>query len=90
MEPFYFRSYDKVIGSARNVEELYALMVKIEKTDPASLSYHLKSGHISAWLAYINKKQLANKLKKTTDTTMAISIVGDYLSKHNKNKALNK
>ncbi len=84
MEPFYFKSYDKTLGRANNLEELYSMMQEIEKTDPSSLKYHLENGNIYTWLLYIKKKQLAQQLKNISEPEKAIEIIGIYLSKGKK------
>lgn len=67
MEPFYFKSYDKVVGVAHDVKELEKEMDRLSKEDIDCLEYHLKEGHIVSWLNYIGEKGLAEMLKDVSD-----------------------
>lgn len=40
MEPFYFKSYDRVVGIARDVSELEKEMSRLTREDPACVEYH--------------------------------------------------
>ena len=62
-EPFYFKSYGMVIGAARNLNDLQDEFERLAQVNPDALIYHLKQGHISGWLNYINEKELAEELK---------------------------
>jgi len=48
---------------ARDVKELASEMERLAKEDPAALEYHLREGHITAWLSYIGEARLAESLR---------------------------
>ncbi|ARM74906.1 hypothetical protein [Acidianus manzaensis] len=75
MEPFYFKSYNKTIGVAHNVKELQE---GIEHLDQEAIKYHLKEGHVVAWLNYIGEKGLAEILKGVEDPKEAVSRIKEY------------
>jgi hypothetical protein len=79
-EPFYFKSYDRVIGVAHDVKELASEMERLAKEDPAALEYHLREGHITAWLSYIGEARLAEALRGVSDPREAVSRVKAFLS----------
>ena len=79
-EPFYFKSYDRVIGVAHDVKELASEMERLTKEDPAALEYHLREGHIVAWLNYIGEARLAESLRGISDPREAVSRVKAFLS----------
>ncbi|MEM4096148.1 MAG: hypothetical protein QXO43_03895 [Metallosphaera sp.] len=78
MEPFYFKSYEKVIGQARNVNDLETELIRLSKEDPACVEYHLKEGHIVAWLNYIGEKGLAEILKGVSNPKEALSRIVEF------------
>ncbi len=86
MEPFYFKSYEKTIGIAHNVEELREEIVRIYKADPAAVEYHLKEGHIVAWLNYVGEKGLAEMLKGVKDVKEAVTRIDEYRTIKTMNK----
>ena len=63
LEPFYFMSYDRVIGVARNVNDLREELARLSEENPEALEYHIKQGQIASWLNYANEKELAEELK---------------------------
>jgi hypothetical protein len=63
LEPFYFKSYDQIIGIARNVNDFHIEFARLAEESPEALAYHLKEGHIVNWLDYANEKELAAQLK---------------------------
>ncbi|WP_054857807.1 hypothetical protein [Vulcanisaeta sp. JCM 16159] len=79
-EPFYFKSFDRVIGIARNVEELKSELERLINVDPKALEYHLREGHIVQWLVYIGEVELAKRLIGVGDPKRALEIVSEYLS----------
>jgi hypothetical protein len=86
-EPFYFKSFDKIIGVAHNLEELKKEIGRLIHIDKQALEYHLKEGHIAQWLEYIGETKLARKLRKVTDPIKAYEIINSYLAnkeEHNK------
>lgn len=78
MEPFYFRSYDRVVGVAHNEKELENEIMRIGATDPACVNWHLEQGHIVAWLRYIGNNTLAEMLKGVKDYREALARIRDY------------
>lgn len=79
--PFYFKSFDKTIGVASNMEELRSEFKRLLDVDPKSLEYHLKEGgHIVQWLAYIGENELSKRLIDVSDPRKAYEIINDYLS----------
>jgi len=78
MEPFYFKSYDKVVGVAHNVEELEKEIERIGKSDPACVNWHLQQGHIVVWLKYIGENTLAEMLEGVSDWKEALARIRDY------------
>jgi len=78
MEPFYFKSYEKVVGVAHDVKELETEIERIGKTDPACVNWHLEQGHIVSWLRYIGENTLAEMIKGVGDWKEAISRIRDY------------
>ena len=76
MEKFYFKSYDRTIGSAANLEELKSEMKRLSNVDPASLEYHLRQGHITMWLNYIGGTAAAQSLNGVTNARMALRKLG--------------
>ncbi|WP_054844400.1 hypothetical protein [Vulcanisaeta souniana] len=61
-EPFYFKSFDRVIGVAHDLEELRSEFNRLLGIDPRALEYHLREGHIVQWLTYIGENELAARL----------------------------
>ncbi len=90
MEPFYFKSYDKVIGTAHDVKELESEMERLSKEDPEALRYHLKEGHIVSWLNYIGEGGLAEMLKGVTEPEEALSRIKEYELLKNSTQMLSK
>ena len=78
-EPFYFKSYDRVIGVAHDVRELLREMKRLINEDRAALEYHLSQGHIVAWLRYLGEEGLARKLEGVGDAETAIRLVEEHL-----------
>jgi len=78
MEPFYFKSYEKVVGVAHDVKELEKEIERIGKQDPACVNWHLQQGHIVAWLKYIGNNTLAEMLKGVNDWKEATARIRDY------------
>ena len=61
-QPFYFKSFDRVIGVARDEVELLGEVKRLSAQDPKALEYHVSQGHISEWLRYIGRDDLASYL----------------------------
>ncbi|WP_338604156.1 hypothetical protein V6M85_05805 [Sulfolobus tengchongensis] len=85
MEPFYFKSYDKTIGIAHDVNELEKEIERLSKVDPACVEWHLKEGHIVSWLNYIGEKGLAEMLKGVTNVTEALTRIKEFKALRNRN-----
>ncbi len=85
MEPFYFKSYDKVVGIAHDVKELEAEIERLGKTDSACVEWHLKEGHIVSWLNYIGERGLAEMLKGVNNVKEALARIKEYETLKSKN-----
>ncbi|CAC11892.1 hypothetical protein [Thermoplasma acidophilum] len=72
MEPFYFKSYDRLIGIACDVPSLYYEMKCLMGYDRLAVQYHLTEGHISMWLDYIGEHDLADSLRYESDLDSAV------------------
>ncbi len=81
IEPFYFTSYDRVIGVAGNVRELDIEMKRLSREDRACLEYHLGSGNIVKWLQYAEEPDLAMELSGIVNADQAIPIVEKYIAR---------
>ncbi|WP_101940229.1 hypothetical protein [Vulcanisaeta sp. EB80] len=82
-EPFYFKSYDKVIGIAHDIYELRNEIERLMQVDTKALEYHLSEGHIIQWLNYIGEKELASKLMGVKDPKDALEIINTHLKPRN-------
>jgi hypothetical protein len=80
-EPFYFRSYDRVIGVAQDIPELAKEMKRLASEDPRAVEYHLSSGHIVQWLDYLGEKDLAKELMGVNSTEEALRRIDKQLQK---------
>jgi len=91
-EPFYFKSYDKVVGVAHNEKELEKEIMRIGSADPPCVNWHLEQGHIVAWLRYIGNNTLAEMLKGVKDYREALARIRDYwvLSENKKAKEVDR
>jgi len=78
MEPFYFKSYEKVVGVAHDVKELETELERIGKENPACVNWHLQQGHIVSWLKYMGENTLAEMLKDVKDWKEALARIRDY------------
>ncbi|HYB03951.1 MAG TPA: hypothetical protein VED17_05795 [Nitrososphaerales archaeon] len=78
---FYFLSYGRKIGEAKNLKELVGEMRRLEYEDPAALRYHLKEGHIVCWLRSINEAELAEELDGVGNISLAQRLVEEYLER---------
>jgi hypothetical protein len=76
MEKFYFKSYDNIIASAGNLEELKNAIIKLAKEDPGCVNYHLREGHIVQWLNYIGELDTAKSLTGVSDVKNAMIKLG--------------
>ena len=80
-EPFYFKSFDRVVGVAHNISELRSEFERLMNTDPKALEYHLREGHIVQWLEYIGEVELARRLIGISDPKTAYEIINNYLTR---------
>jgi len=78
-EPFYFKSYEKVVGVAHDVRELLRETRRLSVEDRACVEYHLREGHITQWLEYLGERELAKELKNAKDVDSAIRILEAHL-----------
>ena len=86
MEPFYFKSYDRVVGIAHDEKELEEELERIGSTDPACVNWHLEQGHIVSWLRYIGNNTLAEMLKGVKDWREASAIIKQYFAMKERRK----
>lgn len=84
LQPFYFRSYDRIIGVARNVNDLQGELARLAKDNPGALEYHIKEGHIARWLDYVNEKELAERLKEVRSIEQALILVNQHIESSGK------
>jgi hypothetical protein len=78
---FYFMSYGRKIGEARNLKEMIGEMRRLEYEDPAALRYHLVEGHIVRWLRSINEAELAEELDGVGSISLAQRLVEEHLER---------
>jgi hypothetical protein len=81
VEPFYFMSYDRVVGSAGDVRELDREMKRLAREDRPCLEYHLVNGHIVSWLEYLNEPELARELAGVKNVEESIILVERYVAR---------
>ena len=84
MEPFYFKSFDRVLGIAYDVPSLYYGVKYLSVYDKAAVEYHLKEGHISAWLDYIGEHELSKEMRGRTDIGSALEILEKAVGEEDK------
>ncbi|KJE49224.1 MULTISPECIES: hypothetical protein [Acidiplasma] len=78
MEPFYFKSYNKLIGVACDLESLLAELECLNIYDRDAVNYHVLNGHISMWLEYMGMHDLAENLKNAKTPEDAIREIKSY------------
>ncbi len=81
-EPFYFKSFDRVIGEAHDEVELLREMERLSQEDPGAVEYHLSQGHIASWLSYIGRPDLASIIGPGLTLQHAIEVLRDSLAGH--------
>jgi hypothetical protein len=81
IQPFYFTSYDRVIGVASNIKELDLEMKRLSREDRPCLEYHLGSGNVVHWLEYSGEVELAHNLTGVSNPDEAIPIVEKQVSR---------
>jgi hypothetical protein len=86
MEPFYFRSYDKIVGVAHNLQELQAEMDRLLKNDPSCVKWHLEQDHLRTWIDYAGYKALAQSLRGIKDPAEVNARIKQYLGQKPKNR----
>lgn len=72
VSPFYFKSYDQIIGIASNLKELASELKRLSLQNPKAVEYHLANGHITAWLQYVGEKDLAYDLQGVKTVEVAL------------------
>ncbi|ADB88650.1 hypothetical protein [Saccharolobus islandicus] len=78
MEPFYFKSYNRTVGIAHDVNELEKEIERLGKEDPACVEWHLEEGHIVAWLNYIGERGLAEMLRGVSDVKESLARIREF------------
>ncbi len=78
-EPFYFKSFDKVIGVATDEESLLSEMKRLINVDLGALDYHVKQGHIAEWLKYIGRGDLAQLVSGASTAGQAVKILEEAM-----------
>ncbi len=78
-EPFYFKSFNRVIGIAHDLEELRSEFNRLLGIDQRALEYHLREGHIVQWLTYIGEDELAARLTGVGDPRTAYEVISSYV-----------
>ncbi len=81
MEAFYFRSYNRIIGRARDVRELRREMSRLSWENPDAVAYHLRQGHIASWLESIGERELAEELRNVKSIEEAERKIEKYLER---------
>jgi hypothetical protein len=76
-EPFLFKSYERIIGIAHDVNELKNELERLSKIDPNAVNYHIKEKHIAEWLYYIGENELAKKFENVKDVNEALSLLNE-------------
>ncbi|MGC8661641.1 MAG: hypothetical protein ACP5TZ_03955 [Nitrososphaeria archaeon] len=85
-EPFLFKSYNRVIGTAHNLKELESEIKRLSIEDPACVEYHLKEGHIVQWLSYIDETDLSKRLNGVSNPRKALHIIFKHDRRHSTEK----
>ncbi len=75
MEPFLFKSYDRILGIACDLESLITELQCVSNYDYDAASYHIINGHVSMWLNYMGFPELAENLKTARSPEEAIRIL---------------
>ncbi|MDP7976149.1 MAG: hypothetical protein ACP5T5_04355 [Thermoprotei archaeon] len=89
MQPFYFKSYQKVVGVAHDLSELKEHLKEIGTRDPACVNYHLSEGHIVSWLQYIGEDSAAEALIGVKDFNDALKKLEGLESNHHGTSMMN-
>ncbi len=86
MEPFYFKSFERVIGIACDLPGLYYTMKCLSMYDKQAIEYHIKQGHIANWLDYTGNHELSKLMANVKSVEEALSILEQYLKKYQKSQ----
>ena len=78
MDPFYFKSYDRLIGVACDLESLVTEMKCLSDYDYDAVNYHILNGHISTWLNYMGFPELAEDVKTASSPEEAIKMIKSF------------
>jgi hypothetical protein len=81
VEPFYFTSYERVVGIAGDVRDLDREMKRLAREDRPCLEYHLANGHIVSWLEYTNEPELARDLTGVKNAEESLILVERYVAR---------
>ena len=81
IEPYYFTSYDRVIGLAGNIKQLDIEMKRLLREDRACLEYHLGTGYIVKWLQYADEPDLAMELAGVVNGDQAIVLIEKHMAR---------
>lgn len=82
MEPFYFKSFERVIGIACDVPGLYYTIKCLSVYDKAAVEYHLKEGHIADWLDYAGENEISELIRNSKSVDEVIKILEPYVEKY--------
>ena len=74
-------SYDKIVGKAENPEELLKEMKRLENDDPFCVEYHVREGHIFAWLKETGRGDLSMKIVDAKEPGTVIEILEREVTK---------
>jgi len=75
MEPFLFKSYDRILGIACDLESLITELQCVSDYDYDAANYHVINGHVSMWLNYMGFPELAKNLTEAKSPEEAIKIL---------------
>jgi hypothetical protein len=78
MDPFYFKSYDRLIGVACDLESLVTEMKCLSDYDYDAVNYHILNGHISMWLNHMGFPELAQDVKTASSPKEAIKMIKSF------------
>lgn len=74
-EPFRFMRYNEEIGRAGNLKQLASEVKRLSRTNPETILYHVRHGHVSSWLEATGQKKVANEIRAEMDISELLSIL---------------
>jgi hypothetical protein len=89
MGHFYFKSFDRTIGMACDVQGLYYEIKCLALYDKAVVDYHVKEGHIAMWLDYIGDHNPADIIRNENETESVLNTLENNIKKNNNMKSRN-